>query len=217
MIQAFLAIKTWDNNTIGKFYGYLGKLSDEDKCASTVFVAQALQKRGGKENLDAAEAILLYAADNHTAGATLETRARLHWALGDIYEKSMLDYEHAVRQYKLWRDLNSPVSGANIALARAVMLRDNFEYTKELEEYLLAGFGEGDLASRTDRLYEAIGNYIVSSFYGSAGLCKTYRSQAQSIVKADDGFLADFALHIQGFDDKLDVPQKTRIYIKQMD
>lgn len=215
MVEIFLAAKIWDSEVIGKFYRALKALPDEEKCDCTVFVAQTLSKRGGNENTAAAAAILQYALANYK-NITLEAKARLHWALGLVLENDFRDYDAAYEQYILWRDLKSSVSGANIALTRCILLRDQFVYSEELEDCLVKSYADGDLGLREERLYEAIAQYIIFSHKDNTLKKNEYKTYAQAIVKADENFLPDFVFKQDGIKDKLNVTQKTRIFVKQM-
>ncbi len=215
MVEIFLAAKVWDSEVIGKFYNALKRLPDEEKCDCSIFIAQTLQKRGGNSNISAAAEILEYGLKNYVT-VTPETKARMHWALGNIIEYHYHNYEDAYRQYIAWKELNSKTSGVYIALTRCLLLRDDFVYSPELEDYLAKSGGECDLGRGEDRLYESIAWYLVYTNQGNKKKMAQYRSSAQAILKSDENFLPDYVLRNDTEKEELKIPQKVRIYVKEM-
>lgn len=215
MVEIFLAAKIWDSEVIGKFYKALQKLPDEEKCDCTIFVAQTLQKRGDLTNLAAAAEILEYGISNYNT-VTPETKARMHWALGQVLEYSFGNYEDAYKQYTMWKELNSKINGAYAALTRCLLLRDNFVYSTQLEEYLIKSHGESDTGGREERLYESIAWYLVFTNKGNQKKMNEYRGYAQSIMKADENFLYDYLFRNDTAKDKLNIPTKVKIFVKEM-
>lgn len=215
MVEIFLAAKVWDSEVIGKFYKALQKLPDKEKCDCTIFIAQTLQKREEKTNFYAAGEILEYAIANYK-DVSDETKSKMHWALGHVLEYNFLNYEDAYKEYVAWKELDSQVSGAYAALTRCLLLRDNFVYSEELEECLTKAHAEGSLGGREERLYESIAWYLVYSHKGDKKKMSEYREHAQTILKADENFLYDYLFKSDTAKDKLNIPQKVKIFVKEM-
>lgn len=215
MVEIFLAAKVWDSEVIGKFYKALQNLPDKEKCDCTIFIAQTLQKREEHINFYAAAEILEYGIANYK-DVSDETKAKMHWALGHVLEHNFLNYEAAYKEYAAWKELDSQISGAYAALTRCLLLRDNFVYSEELEEYLIKSHGEGGLGSREERLYESIAWYLVFSHKGNQKKMSEHREHAQTILKADENFLYDYLFKTDAPKDKLNIPQNVKIFVKEM-
>lgn len=215
MVDMFLSAKVWDNELICKYYNALKQLPDEEKCDCTIFVAQNLHKRGDKSNLSAAQEILLHGIESY-ADVSKETKARLYWALGRVSEDAFEDYDNAYEQYSKWEKLNSNIKGSYAALIRCLLLKDNLTYSEELEQYVIKSGGEGYVGNKEDRLYESIAWYLVYANKNDEKKMKEYRGYAQSILKADENFLIDYLFNSDTEKDKLNIPQKVKIFVKEM-
>ncbi len=216
MVDIFLSAKVWDSEVIGKYYKALQRMPDEEKCDCTIFVAQTLHKRGDKSNLSAAQEVLAYGIDSYT-DISKETKARMHWALGRVLEEAFNDYENAYSQYEAWEKLDSNIKGSYAALIRCLLLKSNLTYSNELEQLVIKGGGEGYVGNKEDRLYEAIAWYLVYANKNDEKKMKEYRGYAQAILKADENFLIDYLFNSDAEKDRLNIPQKVKIFVKEME
>lgn len=215
MVDIFLSAKVWDSEVIGKYYKALKRMPDEEKCDCTIFVAQNLHKRGDKDNLSAAQEILKYSIESY-ADITNETKARMYWALGRILEEAFKDYDSAYEQYEKWEELNSNIKGSYAALIRCLLLKGELEYSELLEQHVIKSSGEGYVGTKEDRLYESIAWYLVYANKNDVKKMSEYRGYAQAILKADENFLIDYVFRPDTEKDKLNIPQKVKIFVKEM-
>lgn len=214
MFENLLKVKIWNRATEEKFYEALSDYFDEDKCAYTNDVAKKLMKNGNEHS---AENILLYAIQNYNKLDDKNDSAILYYTLGELYEKHYCNYQKAYECYREYGLLNTKFGGVPSLLVRALLLKDNFTYSDELEKELLRSYGEGDLGLRNDRFYETAANYLVAEHDGKTDLCEKYKKEIKGIVKADEIFVLDLFMKKDTVRDVLEIPAIAKAFIKSFD
>ncbi len=216
MLDEYLKIKKWSAADSFGFFDDLNDYFDEDKCEIICKMADELIKRGGKENCKFAGDLLIYATQHCFDVEDTNIKATVYYRLGKLFEEKTPDYKKAYTYYGKYA-LNNTVNGNNaIILTRAILLRDNFTFSDELEKELLRSYGEPDLGLRQDRLYETIANYIVAKHYNKEEQAEKYRKQILAIYKADEIFVLDLFLKKDDIRDVLEIPEATTEFIESL-
>lgn len=216
MIEKLLKIKEWDTDTTSKFFKALSNYLDEDKCVVISDVTKELMKRGGHANLSAVEAILVSATQRYFDVTDNEYKALVYYRLGEFYEMHKGNFIRAYTYYEKYI-LNTKNGGTHSLLLRALLLRDDFTYSDELEKELRMSYGEPDLGLRSDRLFENIGALIVARHDGDKEeLCQEYIKRIKNIIKADELFFPDFIFKKDTVRDVLEIPQKVFDFVNTL-
>lgn len=189
---------------------------DEDKCVYVCEVARELIKRGTSLDLDSAEKILVHATQKYFNVDDTQYKADVYYLLGSLYENSRKDYIKAYTAYDKYALNNAKNGGVHSLLMRALMLRDGFGYSDELETELRHSLAEADLGLRSDRLYEALAQYIVAEHNGEAEFCEKLKTRIKGIVKADEIFVLDMIMKKDSIRDVLELPEKTVEFINTL-
>ena len=98
-------------------------------------------------------------------------------------------------------------------MLRALILRDDFTYSEELEKEFRMSLSEADLGLKNDRIYENIGRYIILNHEGNEEECKKVIKRLCGIIKTDELILPDLILK-KNLDDRVTVPAKVVEFIK---
>ena len=216
MIDQLLGIQTWDSAVNGKFFRALEDYFDEDKCELTVEVAYELMKRGGNRNLVSAETILVYATQHYFDVKDSYYKALVYYCLGHLYEFHLNDFVKSYTAYDKYILNNTKYDGTHALMLRAIIHRDDFTYSEELEKHLNNSMGEVDLGLRNDRLYENLGCLIVAQHNGDEEKVAMYTKRLKNIVKSDEWLILDLVFRKDTIPDSLRVPKKVIKFINEL-
>ena len=170
--------------------------------------------KGNKSDFFASETILVHATQHYMEVCDTNYKAIVYYALGTLYELHLDQYVKAYTYYEKYALNNTINDGTHSILLRALILRDNFKYSDELEKELRYSLGEYDLGYRNDRLYETLGSFIVAQHEGNTEREEELKKRLKTIVKGDEFFFLDFVLTKEKTPVRLNVPQKVIDYIK---
>lgn len=217
MIEKLLKVKEWTSKTNYEFFDALIEYTDDEKCVIVADTAKELMNRGGYNNMNSAEIILIYATQHFFNVSDSNYKALVYYRLGEFYEKYKENYVRAYTYYEKYTLNNSENSGTHSLLLRALILRDDFTYSDELEKELRMSYGEIDLGLREDRLYENLGALIVARHEGGKDeLCEKHIKRLKAIVKADEYMFLDVLVKKDDIRDVLEVPKKVTDYINKL-
>ncbi len=216
MIDNLLNTKIWTAETNGKLFKALEEFEFEDRCSKAVEVAKELISRGDKQNISSAEVILVYATQKYFDVCDSNCKAEIYLALGELYEHHIGNYVKMFTYYEKYTLNNTLYEGNNCILLKAIILRDDFTYSDELETYLNRSLGEIDLGLRNDRLYESLGHLIVAQHNGDEERVKMLSKRLKSIVKTDEIHVLDLVFKKDKLPDRVNVPQKVLDYIESL-
>lgn len=216
MIEELLKVKIWTAPEITKLFKYLEDLFDEEKCIIVSDVAKELLKRGEKDNVSAAEVILVYATQHYFNVEDNNYKALVYYRLGQLYEHHRENFVKAYTYYNKYT-LNNTNNGNNHStLLRALILRDNFTYSDELEKEFRQSLGEIDLGLKSDRLYENIGRLIVFQKEGKDDEVDQIAKRLKGIVKTELLVFPDLITRKDTVRDTLDIPLKVIKFIETL-
>lgn len=216
MIEELLKVKIWTAPEITKFFKSLEDLFDEEKCVIVSDVTKELLKRGEKDNVSAAEVILVYATQHYFNVEDNNYKALVYHRLGQLYEHHRENFVKAYTYYNKYT-LNNTNNGNNHStLLRALILRDNFTYSDELEKEFRQSLGEIDLGLKSDRLYENIGRLIVSQKEGKDDEVDQITKRLKGIVKTEFLVFPDLITRKDTIRDTLDVPMKVIRFVETL-
>lgn len=217
MIKRFFNKNFWDNETKDDFLQTLAIYSDDEKCQFIYDIIPKILKPNNNMNIISAENILVYATQ-HFFNNVSDThyKALIYYRLGEVYFLYWEDYIRAYTAYKKYELNNTQFGGVHSVLLRALILRDNFTYSEELQKELELSYGELDLGLRKDRIYENIGSLIVAQKEGNEELCEKLIKRIKAIVKADEWFFLDIIFRKDTIPDSLKAPQKLLDYVNSL-
>ena len=217
MIKRFFNKNFWDNETKDDFLQTLAIYSDDEKCQFIYDIIPKILKSDNNMNIISAENILVYATQ-HFFNNVSDThyKALIYYRLGEVYFLYWEDYIRAYTAYKKYELNNTQFGGVHSVLLRALILRDNFTYSEELQKELELSYGELDLGLRKDRIYENIGSLIVAQKEGNEDLCEKLIKRIKAIVKADEWFFLDIIFRKDSIPDSLKAPQKLLDYVNSL-
>lgn len=217
MTKELLKNKSWTTKIVGEFLKELGKdenaYTNEEKCGYIKEVAKELLKRGGNGNISSAENLLIYATQHYFEGTDSQVKAELYYLLGQLYELHKENFVRAYTYYEKYTLNNKLNSGTHSLMLKALILRDDFTYSEELEKEFRMSLAEADLGTKNDRIYENIGRYIVLNQENNEEECKKVMKRLWGIIKTDELILPDLVIK-KSLDDRLKVPQKVLEFIK---
>ncbi len=218
MVKKFLKTKNWNSNIVGEFLKELSNIesaySNEEKCTIIKETAKELLNRGGNGNISSAENLLIYATQHYFDTTVPQAKADIYYILGMLYEKYKENYIRAYTCYEKYALNNKNNSGTHALMLKAIILRDDFTYSDELEKEFRMSLGEGDLGLKNDRIYENIGRYIILDHEGNEEECKKVIKRLWGIIKNDDIFLLDIITK-KDLSDRVVVPQKVHEFINK--
>ena len=217
MTKRFFNKNFWDNETKDDFLQTLAIYSDDEKCQFIYDIIPKILKSDNNMNIISAENILVYATQ-HFFNNVSDThyKALIYYRLGEVYFLYWEDYIRAYTAYKKYELNNTQFGGVHSVLLRALILRDNFTYSEELQKELELSYGELDLGLRKDRIYENIGSLIVAQKEGNEELCEKLIKRIKAIVKADEWFFLDIIFRKDAIPDSLKAPQKLLDYVNSL-
>lgn len=217
MIKRFFNKNFWDNETKDDFLQTLAIYSDDEKCQFIYDIIPKILKSDNNMNIISAENILVYATQ-HFFNNVSDThyKALIYYRLGEVYFLYWEDYIRAYTAYKKYELNNTQFGGVHSVLLRALILRDNFTYSEELQKELELSYGELDLGLRKDRIYENIGSLIVAQKEGNEELCEKLIKRIKAIVKADEWFFLDIIFRKDSVPDSLKAPKKLLDYVNSL-
>lgn len=217
MTQSFLKTKNWNSKIVGEFIKSLNNvdnnLTNEENCGYIKETARELLKRGGNSNISSAENLLIYATQHYFDGTELQVKADIYYILGELYEKHKENFVRAYTYYEKYTLNNKQNSGTHSLMLKALILRDDFIYSDELEKEFRMSLSESDLGLKNDRIYENIGRYIILQHEGNEEECKKVIKRLWGIIKTDELILPDLILK-KNLNDRVKVPQKVIDFIK---
>ena len=218
MIDKFLKNKTWNTKIVGEFIKALNDTeytyTNEEKCAYIKETAKELLKRGGNSNISSAENLLVYATQHYFDGTEPQIKADIYYILGELYEKSKENFVRAYTYYEKYTLNNKDNSGTHSLMLKALILRDDFTYSEELEKEFRMSLAEADLGHRNDRVYENLGRFIVLNYEDNEEECRKVMKRLWGIVKTAELIIPDFIFKKDFGDNKLAVPAKVLEFIK---
>ncbi len=216
MYKDLLKVKFWNSETNGKFFHRIRDFSDDERCIFAVDVAEKLMKRGDNANTVSAEVILVYATQHYFENVTSkEVKAKVYYSLGKLYETYFDDYIKAYTAYEKYT-LNTEDDGTHTILMKALILRDGFIYSEQLEKEYRYSLGEVDLGLRNDRFYEALASYIINIHYGNNDEAEKMKKRLKAIIKGDELFFLDLVFKKDDIPDSLTVPDKVIKYVNSI-
>lgn len=212
MIETLLKNKTWNPKIVGEFIKELQNYNNDEKLVIVDKTAKELLKRGGNANISSAENILIYATQHYFDGTELQTKASIYYLLGELYEKHKENFVRAYTYYEKYTLNNKENSGTHSLMLKALILRDDFTYSDELEKEFRMSLAETDLGLKNDRLYENIGRYIILKNDGNEEECQKVMKRLWGIIKTDELILPDLIIK-KNLNDRVTVPQKVIDFI----
>ena len=217
MTNTYLKTKNWNTKIIGEFIKELNSqengFTNEEKCALIKENAKELLKRGGAGNIASAENLLIYATQHYFEGIDSQIKADIYYILGELYEKHKENFTRAYTYYEKYTLNNKAHSGTHSVMLRALILRDDFTYSEELEKEFRMSLAEADLGLKNDRIYENLGRYIILMHDGNEEEAKKVMKRLWGIIKNDEILLLD-VLTKKDMKDRVKVPAKVREFIK---
>ena len=217
MTNTFLKTKNWNTKTVGEFLKELNtnetSYTNEGKCDFIKDTAKELLKRGGNANVSSAENLLIYATQHYFNGTDPQVKADIYYFLGELYEKHKENFVRAYTYYEKYTLNNKEHGATHSVMLRALILRDDFTYSNELEKEFRMSLAEADLGLKNDRIYENIGRFIILNNEGNEEECKKVIKRLWGIVKTDELVLPDLIIK-KNLNDRVTVPQKVVEFIK---
>ncbi len=213
MIEKFISAKNRSKSLYNNFFAFLNDFSDEEKCEIVTDVANELMKKGSKEDIFCAETILVYATQHYFNVYDTNYKALVYYALGRLNELYTESFIKAYTYYEKYVLNNTLHEGSHAILLRALLLRDNFQYSEQLENELQLTLGEYNLGYRNDRIYENLASFVIAKHENNEEKQDKLKKKLKAIVKADELFFLDYFLTKEKEPDKLQVPQKVKEYI----
>lgn len=217
MIEKLLKTKTWNTKIVGEFLTELSKeenaYTNEEKCAYINEAAKELLKRGGNGNISSAENLLIYTTQHYFDGTKPQIKADIYYILGELYEKHKENFVRAYTYYEKYTLNNKENSGTHSIMLKALILRDDFTYSDELEKEFRMSLAETDLGLKNDRIYENLGRFIILNHEGNEEECKKVMKRLWGIIKTDKLILPDLIIK-KNINDRVKVPNKVMNYIK---
>ena len=218
MTNEFFKNKTWNTKLVGEYIKELNSIenafTNKEKCGYIKETAKELLKRGGNANISSAENLLIYATQHYFDGTEPQAKADIYYILGELYEKYKENFIRAYTYYEKYTLNNKEHSGTHSVMLRALILRDDFTYSDELEKEFRMSLAEGDLGLKNERIYENIGRYIILQHEGNEEECKKVVKRLWGIIKTDELILPDLIIK-KNLSDRVTVPQKVVEFIKE--
>ena len=218
MIENFLKTKNWNTKIVGEFIKELNSkekpYENAEKCVIVDETAKELLKRGGNSNISSAENLLIYATQHYFEGTEPQVKADIYYTLGELYENHKENFVRAYTYYEKYTLNNKANSGSHSLMLKALILRDDFTYSDELEKEFRMSLAEADLGSKNERIYENIGRFIILEHEGNEEECKKVIKRLWGIIKTDELILPDLILK-KNLNDRVTVPQKVVEFIKE--
>ncbi len=213
MIEALLKNKSWSPKIVGEFIKEMNNYENAEKCVIVDETAKELLKRGGNGNISSAENLLIYATQHYFDGLPTQLKANIYFRLGVLYEQYKENFVRAYTFYEKYTLNNKENGGTHSLMLKALILRDDFAYSEELEKEFRMSLAETDLGLKNDRIYENIGRFIILNHEGNREECKKVIKRLWGIVKTDELILPDLIIK-KNLNDRVTVPAKVIEFIK---
>ena len=217
MTEALLKNKNWNSKIVGAFLTELSKEenahTNEEKCDYIKQTAKELLKRGGNGNISSAENILIYATQHYFDSTEPQIKANIYYILGELYEKYKENFVRAYTYYEKYTLNNKENSGTHALMLKALILRDDFTYSDELEKEFRMSLAEWDMGLKNDRIYENLGRFIILNHEGNDEESKKVMKRLWGIIKNDELIVPDLIIK-KNLDDRVSVPSKVIEFIK---
>lgn len=218
MTEALLKNKNWSPKIVGEFLKELGNAenayTNEEKCQFIKETAKLLLKRGGNANISSAENVLIYATQHYFEGLNSQDKATIYYCLGELYEKHKENFVRAYTFYEKYTLNNKEYDGTHAIMLKALILRDDFTYSEELEKEFRMSLAEWDLALKNDRIYENLGRYIILKHENNEEEYKKVMKRLWGIIKTDELIVPDLVIK-KNLNDRVKVPPKVISFIKE--
>lgn len=202
-----------------EFKRILTELNDyfnEDKCAYVLEISKELLKRNDGNCTDFAKELLTYAEKHYLDVDDASIKAEIFLTLARLYEEKIESFDKAYEYYEKFALSNTKYGNTACILTKALLLKDSFTYSDELEKQLLRSYGEPDLGLRTDRFYETAANYLVAKSNKKDELSKKYRDELLAIEKADELMFLDLFFKKDDVRDILTIPDIAKEFLKAL-
>lgn len=209
-------VKKATDEEFNRIISQLDDYFNEDKCAYVLEISKELLKRNDANCTDFAKELLCYATEHYLDVDDSSLKAEIFLALARLYEEKAENFEKAYECYEKFALFNTKYGNASCILTKALLLKNNFTYSDELEKALKRSYGEPDLGLRTDRFYETAANYLVAKNAGNEELSKKYRNELLSIEKADELMFLDVFFKKDDIRDILTIPASAREFLKTL-
>lgn len=216
MTNKFISSQNKTKALYNEFFQYINGFNNDEKCHIIASTANELMSLGGEKNLFAAELILIHATQQYMQVEDSNSKSVVYYALGQLYEHHLESFVKAYTYYEKYTLNNTVNDGNHSVLLRAIILRDNFRYSEELEKHYRFSLGEYDLGYRNDRLYETLGSFIIAHHEKDEKKLEVLKKKLKSIIKGDEFFFLDFVLTKEKTPVRLQVPQKVIEYINAL-
>lgn len=217
MPNTFLKNKNWNTKAVGEFIKSLNSNESnytcEEKCAFIEETAKELLKHGGNTNISSAENILIYATQHYFNDTQPQVKANIYYILGELYENHKENFIRAYTYYEKYTLNNKDNGGTHSLMLKALILRDDFAYSDELEKEFRMSLAESDLGLKNDRIYENLGRYIILQHEGNDEECAKVMKRLWGIIKNDEFLVLDLITK-KDLKDRVKVPLKVKEYIK---
>lgn len=216
MTDKFISSQNRTKALYNDFFQYLNDFGNDEKCHIVATTANELMSLGGEKNLFSAELILVHATQHYMQVEDKNSKAVVYYALGQLYEHHLESFVKAYTYYEKYTLNNTTNDGNHSILLRAIILRDNFRYSDELEKHYRFSLGECDLGYRNDRLYEALASFIIARHENDEEKIEAHKKKLKAIIKGDEFSFLDFVLTKEKTPVRLRVPQKVIEYIETL-
>lgn len=215
MYKDLLELSEWKTENVSDFYTRIKELSNEAKCDETVFVANALLKKGDHKSFRTAEEILLYAVRNFFEVEDTNYKAKIYFELGKLYEAQKL-YIQSFTYYEKYKINNNCCEGINSILLKIILLRDNFKYSENMENLFLAAAGEYNLGLRNDRIYEDIAEYLILLNKNKIEKAEEKKKDLKALIKYGQLPLLDLIIRKDSVFNALSVPDEVISFVEKI-
>ena len=216
MIDKLLNKKHWSAQECIEFLNVIDTYSNEEKCHYVDIATKKLMDGGTDTDIDCAESVLIYATQHYLDVSDTNYKALVYYRLGKLYECFKEDFTKAYTYYEKYALNNTINDGSHSLLLRALILRDDFTYSSELEKEFRMSLGEIDLGLRNDRIYEHLGSLIIAKHENDEKRIEDCTTHLKNIVMGDKYFFLDLVLRKDTVPDTLKVPQKVIDYINNL-
>lgn len=200
--------------TADDFIKEISPYTKEEKCILVKETARELLERGGNRNIAIAENILIYATQHYFDVSDSQLKADVYYCLGELYEKHKENFVRAYTYYEKYTLNNKNNGGTHSLLLKALILRDDFRYSDELEKEFRMSLAESDLGLKNDRIYENLGRFIVLKQEDKAEEAEKVMKRLWEIIRADELLILKLIPSKDNYPDSVRVPQKVIAFIK---
>lgn len=197
------------------FIKEISPYTKEEKCVLVKETAHELLERSGYRNIAIGENILIYATQHYFDVSDSQLKADVYYCLGELYEKYKENFVRAYTYYEKYTLNNKNNDGTHSLLLKALILRDDFKYSDELEKEFRMSLAESDLGLKNDRIYENLGRYIVLEHENKTEEAEKVMKRLWEIIRADELLVLKLIPSKDNYPDSVRVPKKVVEFIKE--